>query len=708
MPLLAAEPARRLAAFRHGVWLGAALLAVLVVVTAFPTVPGLTRLRFAWMDLCQQLAPRIPRSDRVVVVAVDDRSLGQRGQWPWPRTLLARLVGTIVDARAIAIGVDLIMSEPDRLSPPGLPALVPTIGPELASRLAAVPSNDSVLAATLRGRPVVLPVVGGDGVAGAPQGPPARIVPTRITGGAPLGLRRYDGLLRSVEEVDAAARGQGLINVDLDGNAVRRVALVSDVNGVIVPALALEMLRVAEARPEISLRVESGMVMAVGTGSFMVPTQTDGSVWLRYGRQPTQRFVSAADVLSGEAAGELFRDRLVLIGVTAVGLGERRPISGTGDMDGVQIHAEVLENLLDHAMLAKPWWARWVECAFVLAGGVLIILTVPIKRAPSVVFILAPLVIAAFATSFALYHWAFRLLDASTPSLALAVLFVVMLSVTLAEAERQRRALRAQVEQQREAAARFEGELLAARRIQMGILPTPAAVLARESRVSLHIVLEPAREVGGDLYDFFMLDRDRLFFLLGDVSGKGLPGSLFMAVSKSLYKSTALRRGQDVAAMMREANAEISRDNREALFVTLFAATLDAATGAVEYCNAGHDPPYLIARDDGVLTRLAQGGGPPLCVLDDFRYEAAVCRLQPGDTLCLVTDGVTEASNADGELFGRARLEAILARGAELSSERLAVAVRDGVAAFVGGSEPADDLAILVVRWNGPDAISAP
>jgi serine phosphatase RsbU (regulator of sigma subunit) len=514
-------------------------------------------------------------------------------------------------------------------------------------------------------------------------------------------------LLRSVEEVDGAARGQGLLNADLDGGAVRRVTLVAEINGIIAPALSLEMLRVAEGRPEIAIRVESGMVKAVGTGAFMVPTQADGSVWLRYGRHPMPRFISAADVLSGAAPAELFRDRLVLIGVTAVGLGERRPISGTGDMDGVQIHAEIIESLLDRGLLAMPWWARWVESGFVLAGGVLIILTVPIMRARAVTFVLAPLVIAAFAASFALYHWGFRLVDASTPSLALAVLFVATLSATLAEAERQRRVLRAQVEQQREAAARIEGELSAARRIQMGILPTPAAVLAREPRVSLQIVLEPAREVGGDLYDFFMLDRDRLFLLLGDVSGKGLPGSLFMAVSKSLYKSTALRRGRDVAAMMREANAEISRDNPEALFVTVFAATLDASTGALEYCNAGHDQPYLIGRDGVALTQLAQGGGPPLCVLDDFPYEAAACRLQPGDTLCLVTDGVTEATNAEGELFGRARLEAILTRGVKLSAEELAVAVRDAVAAFVGGSEPADDLAILVVRWHGPTAISA-
>ena len=122
----------------------------------------------------------------------------------------------------------------------------------------------------------------------------------------------------------------------------------------------------------------------------------------------------------------------------------------------------------------------------------------------------------------------------------------------------------------------------------MGSLPRPAARLVRvRHRVDLYVLLEPAREVGGDLYDFFRLDQDRLFFLVGDVSGKGLPSSLFMAVSKALYKSTALRRPGEMAAMMREADNEISRDNAEGFFVTVLAGILDAATGELEYANAG-------------------------------------------------------------------------------------------------------------------------
>jgi adenylate cyclase len=159
-----------------------------------------------------------------------------------------------------------------------------------------------------------------------------------------------------------------------------------------------------------------------------------------------------------------------------------------------------------------------------------------------------------------------------------------------------------------------------------------------------------------------------------------------------------------VAIMMREANVEISRDNPEALFVTVFAAVLDLETGVLEYCNAGHDRPYVIARGGG-LVQLAEGGGPPLCVLDGFEYEAARHGLGRGDTLCVITDGVTDARNAAGELFGRARLEQqLVALGADAGPPSVAAGVRADVEAFVAGGEPADDLAILVLRWDGPQA----
>ena len=193
--------------------------------------------------------------------------------------------------------------------------------------------------------------------------------------------------------------------------------------------------------------------------------------------------------------------------------------------------------------------------------------------------------------------------------------------------------------------------------------------------------MEPALEVGGDLYDFYRLDDRRLFFLLGDVSGKGLPASMFMAVSKALCKSTMLRdRGADLGTLLAQTNAEVSRDNPAALFVTAFAGVLDLHTGELDYCNAGQENPWLVST--GCRRHRAAGRRRRAAALrvDDFAYRPGHLRMATGDMLCIVSDGITEAANGGGELYGAARVERTLASARHgARSRRCAAQRRRGV-----------------------------
>jgi serine phosphatase RsbU (regulator of sigma subunit) len=302
----------------------------------------------------------------------------------------------------------------------------------------------------------------------------------------------------------------------------------------------------------------------------------------------------------------------------------------------------------------------------------------------------------------ALFRYAGVLLDAAAPVIDLNILFGGLLRATLAESARQRRRLQRELEAEREAAARMAGELEAARRVQIGMLPVAAAAFEGERRFDLHASMEPAREVGGDLYDFFMVGKSRLFVAVGDVSGKGMPASIFMALSKALYKSAALRSLPDLGRTMAEANVEITRENPELLFVTLAACLLDVETGELAYCNAGHEAPLVIGADGGTIRPLL-GAGPPLCTLENYPYETARARLARGESLVLVSDGVAEAMNPAAELFGRARLLRLLeAMPAGLSAAQRVEAVDDEVRRFSAGAEMADDVTVLVVRWHGP------
>jgi serine phosphatase RsbU (regulator of sigma subunit) len=306
--------------------------------------------------------------------------------------------------------------------------------------------------------------------------------------------------------------------------------------------------------------------------------------------------------------------------------------------------------------------------------------------------------VALAGVAWATHLW---LIDAVLPSLGVGGVLTALVGGSFVEADAQRRRLREELEIQRVSAARLAGELEAARRIQMGILPKPDA-LEPDARFDLDAVLEPAKEIGGDLYDFFPVDARHLFVAVGDVTGKGVPASLFMALGKSLYKSCVLRGSLDPAAIMQAANAEISRDNPEMLFITLFAGLLDLDTGLLTYCNAGHEPPYA-ALPGAAPAMIAGSGGPPLCVVDDFPYTADTHQMRPGELLCLVTDGITEAMNRDDALLGHAPVLACLAALPQRATAHDALAaLRAAVAGFVGDAEPSDDLTAVTVRWAGP------
>jgi serine phosphatase RsbU (regulator of sigma subunit) len=658
-------------------------------------------LRMALFDAYQSLKPRQRQSMPAAIVAIDDKSLSAVGQWPWPRTVTARLIDAIANAGPAAIGIDIVFPEPDRMSPQQIAPLVAQIDPALALRLQTLPSNDAALARAISRGPVVLGLAGLDERSVGPAS--GRTAPFVVRGGDPRPfIRNFESALRSLPAIDAAASGHALLSVDPAGGIVRRVPLFAAIDGTLTPALAVEMLRVAGAAPAIGVSVAPRGVRSVAVGDLEIPSESDGGVWVHFSPRDAARLVSAVDVLEGRVEPSVFERRLVLVGATGLGLLDHQATPLGVRMPGIEIHAQLLENIFEQRMLRRPQFAPIVERGWLLVFGAILIAAVPALRPRAATAIFAFQFAACLAAAFGFYVWKIWLIDAAWPALGTALVFGTLLGGTLADSDRQRRALARALALEREAAARAAGELEAARRIQIGMLPPTSGVFLRDRRFELEALLDTAKTVGGDLYDYFKLDENRLYFAVGDVSGKGLPASIFMAVSKALYKSAALREGGDIGAAMRAAQAEIARDNPEAFFVTLFTGLLDLSSGRLEYCNAGHEPPLLVAPGERCARRLSGAEGPPLCVLEDFDYRSAGCALAPGSMLCLVTDGVTEAMNPDGRLYGRARLESLLAaRSDQAAAGDLLRRIREDVESHVGGAERSDDITILVLKWTG-------
>ena len=243
--------------------------------------------------------------------------------------------------------------------------------------------------------------------------------------------------------------------------------------------------------------------------------------------------------------------------------------------------------------------------------------------------------------------------------------------------------------------AAIGSELRVARQIQERMLPAPLP--DREGLVVLGS-LTPAKEVGGDLYDYFVRDG-KLFFCIGDVSGKGVPASLVMSVVLFLFRSISDRE-DDPARIVGELNHEVCRRNEAGLFVTFFLGVLDLSTGDLRYCNAGHDHPVLIRDTAEELPAIAN---MPVGAFDDFAYQAQEATVSPGTVLFLYTDGVTEAKDTLRKQYGRERLLQILAGGSR-EPDTLIRSVLEGIRSFAGTAEQSDDITMLAVRFEAPAA----
>jgi sigma-B regulation protein RsbU (phosphoserine phosphatase) len=252
---------------------------------------------------------------------------------------------------------------------------------------------------------------------------------------------------------------------------------------------------------------------------------------------------------------------------------------------------------------------------------------------------------------------------------------------------------------ERTAKERMESELNIGREIQMSMLPLVFPAFPGRTDFDVHAALHPAREVGGDFYDLFLIDENHFCFCVGDVSGKGVPAALFMAVTKTLIKSRAAN-DLSPASILSHVNSELSQRNESCMFVTVFLGILELATGKVAYSNAGHNPPYL-RRLSGDLIRIDQRHGPVIGAAEGLAYKQDEIGLTAGDLLFLYTDGVTEAMNVRSELYGEERLRELLAASAHGTVEEAVRVGTDDVWAYQGEAEQADDVTVLAVSYFG-------
>lgn len=240
-------------------------------------------------------------------------------------------------------------------------------------------------------------------------------------------------------------------------------------------------------------------------------------------------------------------------------------------------------------------------------------------------------------------------------------------------------------------------ELRIARDIQMSIVPKVSPPFSDSAHFDISAILKPAKEVGGDFYDFFFVGEDKLCFVVGDVSGKGVPAALFMAVVKTLIKSLA-KTGLPPDEILRIANKEACYNNSSSMFVTVFFAILDLKSGELSFVSGGHNPPVIVRKaEDTILLKTIYGTA--VGALETSRFQSERVTMKPGDAICLYTDGVTEAFDRKGAMFSEERLVQVVEKNRDKKARGIVDSLLSSVDSFSSGTEPSDDITILCVRY---------
>jgi CHASE2 domain-containing sensor protein len=599
------------------------------------------------LDLRFRLRPPIPVTDKAVIVEIGDDTIARLGRFPFDRSYHTLLVKALSDAGAKAIVFDLFFSE-EAASDAGF-----------ADAVAKAGNVYLPLAFELKQRS---------------RGPPES---------AAYAAKNLDSLNR-------AARGTGHINVvpDLDGK-YRRVPAFIRHEGALYPYLALKVACDSLGIPLDDSRIEPGRRAGIGRG-IDVPLDENSLILVNYSGPwgASYGHYSYADILQSYLAKlgggrpnidlSVFKGKACFIGLTAVGTVDLHPNPFDTLYPAVGMHAEVFNSVVNKAFMRRaPRWANMAVLLFLMALVSALVLRTKPRRALFILFSVVS--IYALGAAIVFNRWGIWL-DIIYPALVIVLLY---LSLTLYKYVREwkHRLL-------------IENELDIARKIQESFLPGSAPSI---EGVEVAARIYTARQVGGDLYDFVTFGHGSRKFgvMIGDVSGKGVPAALFMAMAVGAFRSFASA-GTAAEKVLEGLNRKLSRESASNLFVTMFYMIFDAAAGSASFGSAGHLPVLKLGAA-GRAQFLDVSQGAPLGLIEG-EYSGGEVGFERGDTFIFYTDGITEAMDQKSEMYGKERLEAVAVKNRLLGASGIADAIEKDVRKFEPKSRQHDDMTVIVVK----------
>lgn len=423
--------------------LGLALLAGLLVLRVWDPA-ALEVLRLKIFDLYQVAEPREPLQEPVVIVDIDEESLAEIGQWPWPRTEVARLIDRLRQTGVVATAFDVVFAEPDRTSPGRYASYLRHLPPDLLDGLRSLPSNDDLMALAMRQTPVVLGQSGYHRERDIGERRTPAESPLAVIGADPKPhLFKFPDLVRNIGVLERSAAGTAIFNlVPGSDGVVRRVPSFVVAEGEILPTLTVELLRIATGGNAMAIKTDEAGIKSFVVAGVEVQTDRNGRMWVHYSKARPSLYVSAKDLLNGSVGPERMAGKLALVGTSAAGLYDIKATPLRDRVPGVEVHAQVLEMIVSGQLLLRPNYALGAELSMLALVGLLLIVLVPLIGAAFTLLLGAVVAGGLAAGSWYLFTAEGLLIDVAYPLVGSIGIFVLLVFTNYLREESRRQEVR--------------------------------------------------------------------------------------------------------------------------------------------------------------------------------------------------------------------------------------------------------------------------
>ena len=632
-------------------------LLILLIFLKFLNPSFIKSVSYLSFDLYQKLFAEEKKTD-VVIIDIDEKSLGKFGQFPWNRNVFAQILDQLNTSNPKAIGFDIFFTEKDKQSPEEVFKSFGLIPADIAE-LQNLKSPDDVFSEKLKESKSIIAVLGSNVPSHSNYDRKAKARFLSKGGDPKQFTYSYPYSIGSLEKLEKNVKGLGSISFldQLDG-IIRSLPLIVQFNKKIYPTMGLEMVRVGSKQKNIYVELNEVGIQRISARPYKIESDPNGIIWIKYKKSEKKQYISAGDVYDGNFDKSFFENKYVLIGASAQGLFDlvKTPLGVT--IPGVEVHANVIENILDQSYLIRNPNTYIFELLFsIIVALITFILSQKIKPKYSLSIFFGN-ILATLIIGFSIYKFRSELVDFSYPIFIITLTFLTGLYFRFIEENKM-----ALANLQKEAKLLKERELAAG--VQKSLFPD---ISKFENFIFAKNV--PARDVSGDYFDVVRSTPEEYFFTLADVSGKGVKAGMYMAKASSIFR-TLTNLKFPLEKVVFGVNNELVEAKFKGMFVTAVFGKLNIKTGELVFINAGHES--ILTFDKDKKYDYIKSDMPPIGIVKYFTesmVKSNTINLKD-KTFVVYTDGVTEGYLKNGEELGAEGVQKIIDNMSEVTPKTI-------------------------------------